>query len=408
MARILAILVGSGAIAWTFLDKRMNNAQAVFPWTLAVFAFVFAFVARPRSPSLKDREICEDDPPVPVPVVPRPVPARSEAEDSDEMPPKPSPREMPKPKDLNVEEEVADEVKKEDPGTFTCTEEEDNEWTIVEKSVDPTEMRLALWLRQRLRDMTGPGTDMARQPLELLRFLRACRGDVPEAAEMLRRSISWRGDRGIEEKHKSWTAELDAGSTPRAKKVLEHAVHAILGRDRLGLPVYIFRWSVFDIDGAEKTLGSEVVCQIILSIHEQVANELRRQALESGSVLPGALFIWDIGDYGKLGVPNWHKRMLALVRFLPRISSHIEANYPEVVRKIMVIRSSHMTKLLYRAASPFLPEGTLRKCRLYGWYAKEWRHELESEMPGVSIPGWLRCERKEDLANATPKGGIYV
>jgi len=249
--------------------------------------------------------------------------------------------------------------------------------------------------------------DLWEKPATLLRFLRAQEGRVPEAAEMFLASMEWRRSYRIDEKSEAWMRELGTDKTWVAKLVNSCKVHKVIAKDRLGLPVYLFRWSVFDVAGAERELGTELTLLIILSIHEQVVNAMNQAMIKQQAYMPGVLFIWDIGNYGQHGVPHWWSRMLALVRFLPKVAKLLEANYPEVVRRIMVVRCGAATKALYHTAAPLLPSKTLGKCKLYGWRAAEWLPELREEVPTCKLPAFLESDDDSALAMAEPRGGLY-
>jgi len=284
------------------------------------------------------------------------------------------------------------------------------EWRVVANSVNNRLESLHALMMQVQDCRSHPacgsrGGLLNQQPATLLRFLRAQEGRVLEAEQMFRTSLDWRHSTAIEEWSIAWSAELAAAMTWRARLVNQFQVHRVIGIDRLGLPVYLFRWSVFDIAGAERELGQEVVVRIILSIHEEVVDAMRN-ALPT--LVPGALYVWDVGNYGsRHGVPHYWTRMWALVRFLPRVAKLLEANYPEVIRKILVVRCGPATRALYRAAAPLMPSKTLGKCRLYGWRAAEWLEDLRCEVPEGALPAFLERDDDEALAAAEPKGGIY-
>lgn len=279
------------------------------------------------------------------------------------------------------------------------------EWMAVRDVLTANKFKSLKTLYGNLADL-HEHVEISKLPSTIFRFWAARNGDIVKAEEMFRTHVAWRSHYNVEDRMKCWSLEVAEQQTERAKLVDQHKIHDILGNDRFGLPVYLFRWSVFDIDGAERHLGRDLVMQIIIGIHEHVAEELRKCA--KNRFVPGALFVWDIGDYGVHGVPNYWGRMWALVNSLPHIAKLLEANYPEIVRKIIVVRSGVATQLLYKAAVPFMPKGTLRKCSMYGWRASSWVKDLRMELPGVDLPEWLTCERDDAIAEAKPKGGLYV
>lgn len=282
------------------------------------------------------------------------------------------------------------------------------EWRIVAFAIPDHELAALRELVASVEDCDEPlrGRPLTKQPQTLLRFLRAKDGNVAEAARMLRSSMQWRQTYDIEERSMSWCMEAVAGSW-RSDLVERYGIHRVLGTDRFGLPVYLFRWCVFDVAGAERELGLDLVLQIMLSIHEQLHAALRGAMLKSQALPPGALYVWDIGNYGRQGIPGWWQRMLALVRFLPKVASLLEENYPEVIRKIMVVRAGPASRALYNTAVRLIPSKTVHKCRLFGWNASAWRDELASEMPGTILPAFLTEDSEEAIGAAEPQGGYY-
>lgn len=286
------------------------------------------------------------------------------------------------------------------------------EWRVVASSLGSTELEALHTLALEVGDCVlhpsctaTAGVPLCGQPATLLRFLRAKEGNVGQAARMFRASLDWRASKQIDNLAAAWVAEEAVGATWRARLVERFKVHKVIGTDRLGLPVYLFRWGVFDIAGAERELGTEMVVQIILSIHEEVASCVRKAMLQRQETVPGALFIWDVGNYGQ--VPQWVQRMWSLIRFLPRVARVLEANYPELVRHIAVVRCGAATMALHRAVALMMPARTLGKCRLFGWHAAEWLPELQRELPGVELPAFLACDNEAVLEAAEPRGGLY-
>jgi len=287
------------------------------------------------------------------------------------------------------------------------------EWRIVAKHVSSSELESLRALTAQVQGcpVLFSGTDLRplhEQPTTLLRFLRAQDGNVPAAAKAFRASMQWHAGYRAGSRLLEWSNELATCKTWRAKLVSQYRVHQIIGRDHYGLPVYLFRWSAFDIAGAERELGTEFVLQVLICIHEEIVAEMRSAMFKTNIVIPGTLYVWDIGDYGKKGVPQWWGRMYSLMRFLPKVAPLLSSNYPEVVRRIMVIRSGMTTKTLYHVATSFLPAKTLGKCTLYGWRASEWVADLFEELEeGSKLPAFLQSDDDEAIALAEPKGGLY-
>jgi len=279
------------------------------------------------------------------------------------------------------------------------------EWRIVMSHVYGGEEIALRRLAEHVKDCD---IEAATQPSTLLRFLRARKGDWEEAASMFRASAVWRKNYQIEVQTSQWNTEFNDGETWLARLVKRYEVHRVIGKTKCGLPMMLFRWCAFDVVGAERELGTDIVLKIMLCIHEEICEKMREVLFERETVTNGCVIIWDIGNYKPHGVPNWWSRMWALARFLPKVAKILETNYPEVVRKIVIVRTGAAARTLYNAAVPFIPSGTLAKCKMFGWYAKEWIKELEDEVQDVKeLPAFLIRDDDEAIASAAPVGGIY-
>lgn len=284
------------------------------------------------------------------------------------------------------------------------------EWRLAAAGTRAPEELAAL--RQLLEALQDCRACEARQPATVLRYLRARNGRAPEAEKMFRACMDWRQYYRIESRSARWRPEEAALMTWRSRLVNEFKIHSMIGKDRFGLPVYLFRWSAFDAVGAQRELGVNFLLHVMLCIHEHIAAEMRAVMLLEQVLVPGCLYVWDLGNYGRHSPPNWWSRMLALVRFLPSAATLLESNYPEVVRKIVVVRSGPATRALYQTATPFLPAATLAKLKLHGWRAREWLGELHEEMPLAKdgrepLPAFLTCDSEAAIASARPRGGVY-
>jgi len=287
------------------------------------------------------------------------------------------------------------------------------EWRVLANTVGSSELQLLRELLLKVHDCDkhpaclSNGHMLNQSPATVLRFLRARNGNLEEAEKMFRNSLHWRWTAATDKEHELWTAEEKAAETWRARLVREFKVHKDLGHDRFGLPVYLFRWSVFDVAGAERELGTDAVVQIMISIHEEIVRAMGSAVLQREMFAPGCMQVWDVGNYGIHGGANWWSRMLALVRFLPKVAKIMEQNYPEVIRKIVIVRCSATTRALYRTLTPFMPSKTLDKGRLFGWSPEEWMKEIREEAPKLALPPFLRLNDEEALAKAEPKGGVW-
>lgn len=281
------------------------------------------------------------------------------------------------------------------------------EWEIATRLLSSSEAEQLRELTEKLQACRSHPAcrGSIRELWTLLRFLRAQNGDVQAAAAMYSESLDWRSTFGIDEQHVRWSEEQLAAKSWRSLLISKYRVHECLGKDRFGMPVYIFRWSVFDLAGAERELGTAMILLIILSIHEECVAELNQATNENQTLIPGGLAIWDIGNYG--AVPSWWTRMLNLTRFLPKVAKILESNYPELIRKVVIVRCGPATRALVHAMTPLMPTKTFGKLMFCGWRCAEWLPTLREEAPDMDIPPFLASDDTKVLASATPAGGIW-
>jgi len=175
--------------------------------------------------------------------------------------------------------------------------------------------------------------------------------------------------------------------------------------DKYGIPCTLFRLSVGDPAGAVREIGPEFLLLASLSRLEKMHELLRAAMLRLGKVIVGQIQIIDVGDYGL--VPNWRSRMYSAFSLGPDLWKVFDANYPETVRKVFIVRTGAISRMIWDWVSPLASKRTRQKIRLFGSCAGAWRDELRSEFaPQQTLPEFLLCDDKKVCMLATPRGGI--
>jgi len=284
------------------------------------------------------------------------------------------------------------------------------EWLVAERGVDPEELEAVRDLRAQVQQL---GLDQhpacaqvphSQRAVTLLRFLRACSGDVGRAATMLRAALDWRQDFGLEAKLAAWRSEWKAGASARVRTFQEYDFVAYLGEDYRGLPVYVHRFSQGDPGGLVRELGEEALVLRVLQVLEDSFAVAQARMLQTGSLSTGFVEVYDVGNYGL--VPNWFKRAMAAVKPYMRVGPILDKVYPERVRACFLVRAPPAFAAVWRIFLPLIPEATRKKIHIKGFRAASWQEELKALVPEAIVPQWLREDDPAHFAQAKPWGGI--
>lgn len=287
----------------------------------------------------------------------------------------------------------------------------DEEWRIVETSIEPVEFASLRSLATRVRDCGEHAACQQRplhlQPQTLLRFLRGREGHIDLAEKMFRDSLDWRRDFGVDDKVAEWQKELETRRTRRARLVLAYSTDKEICPDRFGVPVWLMRMSVSDPAGMLREVGQEALLVNSLARMEAMHAHLRHSMFQTGRVVRGCVQVIDVGNYGEHGVPNWFKRMWDGFRVGKDAFKIFDLNYPETTRKIFIIRMARITTTIYKMCLPLVPPRTKEKMRIFDWRAAMWTEELSSEVEDAAqLPPFLTCDDTAAFAAAVPRGGL--
>mmetsp|Transcript_44558 Transcript_44558/g.127759 ORF Transcript_44558/g.127759 Transcript_44558/m.127759 type:complete len:461 (+) Transcript_44558:84-1466(+) len=212
------------------------------------------------------------------------------------------------------------------------------------------ELRVTRRLREAVVGIAGP-----KDPVTMLRFLRARGGDVAVAAKMYRSAMDERVQPGVERAFRFGTVDdslhqrLDAYWKPMG----------LLGFDRDGDPVLWERIGVAPC-GALARIPAEFLLR-----HEVYTMARIQQSLDELMVRLGRPIVYftAVEDLTGLGLQHLNPRSLknyqALVRFC-------EDNYPEMVKRALVIKAPGIFARIWKLVKHFFDKGTRDKIQIVG------------------------------------------
>lgn len=229
----------------------------------------------------------------------------------------------------------------------------------------------------------------------MLRFLRAREFSVEKAREMLSSSLIWRKKHGVD------------------KILLEYQIPAVVRdyfpggwfhSDREGRPVYHLRLGQMDVKGIIRSIGEEGLTKLVLHICE----EGLRLSDESSHRLNKPITTWSmILDLDGLNMRHlWRPGVKALLHII----EICEANYPETLGRVLIIRAPRVFPILWTLVCPLIDETSRGKFLFYAGTEGNNRTEnfslslggLRDYIPEDCIPDWLGGPANTGI----PEGGI--
>ncbi|XP_073504654.1 SEC14-like protein 5 [Phyllobates terribilis] len=211
----------------------------------------------------------------------------------------------------------------------------------------PLQRSTLIHLRQWLQE-----THKGKIPKDehILRFLRARDFNMEKAREMLCQSLSWRKQYHVDYILQTWHPP------PILEEYYAGGWHY---HDRDGRPLYILRLGQIDTKGLLKALGEEAILRHVLSINE----EGQRRCEENTHLFSSPIRSWTcLVDLEGLNMRHlWRPGVKALLRII----EVVEANYPETLGRLLIVRAPRVFPVLWTLISPFINENSRRKFLIY-------------------------------------------
>ncbi|XP_076809615.1 SEC14-like protein 1 isoform X1 [Clavelina lepadiformis] len=215
----------------------------------------------------------------------------------------------------------------------------------------------------------------------ILRFLRSRDFNMEKAREVLCQSLSWRKQHQIDRILDTWSSN-------------DILTNYYLGgwhhHDLEGRPVYVLKLGKMDTKGLLKAVGQEGILRHVLYIMEEGLKKCREVSLERSkptSEKETHISSWTcIVDLDGLNMRHlWRPGVQALLRLM----EVIEANYPETMARLLIVRSPRVFPVLWALISPFIDEKTSTKFMMYTGTDYLGPGGLVDYIPAEFIPDFL-------------------
>ncbi|XP_017283665.1 SEC14-like protein 1 [Kryptolebias marmoratus] len=204
-------------------------------------------------------------------------------------------------------------------------------------------IRLRQWLQE---------THKGKIPKDqhVLRFLKARDFNLDKAREFLCQSLTWRKQHQVDFLLDTWE---------RPQLLLDYYTGGWHHHDRDGRPLYVLRLGQMDTKGLVRALGEEALLRQVLSINE----EGLRRCEENTRVFGRPISCWMcLVDLEGLNMRHlWRPGVKALLRII----EVVEANYPETLGRLLILRAPRVFPVLWTLVSPLINENTRKKFLVY-------------------------------------------
>uniref|UniRef100_A0A4W3HUC5 SEC14 like lipid binding 5 n=1 Tax=Callorhinchus milii TaxID=7868 RepID=A0A4W3HUC5_CALMI len=221
----------------------------------------------------------------------------------------------------------------------------------------------------------------------ILRFLRARDFNIDKAREILCQSLTWRKQYQVDYILEMW----------RPPQVLvEYYTGGWHHHDRDGRPLYILRLGQMDTKGLLKAVGEEAILRHVLSINE----DGQKRCEENTKVFGRPITSWTcLVDLEGLNMRHlWRPGVKALLRVI----EVVEANYPETLGRLLIVRAPRVFPVLWTLVSPFINENTRQKFLIYSGNNYQGAGGLVDYIDKEIIPDFLGGE----CVCSIPEGGM--
>ncbi|XP_028267638.1 SEC14-like protein 1 [Parambassis ranga] len=241
-------------------------------------------------------------------------------------------------------------------------------------------IRLRQWLQE---------THKGKIPKDqhVLRFLRARDFNLDKAREFLCQSLTWRKQHQVD-------FLLDTWQCPQLLQ--EYYTGGWHHHDRDGRPLYILRLGQMDTKGLVRALGEEALLRQVLSIIE----EGLRRCEENTRVFGRPISCWTcLVDLEGLNMRHlWRPGVKALLRII----EVVEANYPETLGRLLILRAPRVFPVLWTLISPLIDENTRKKFLVYAGNDYQGPGGLLDYINREILPDFLGGDSMCDI----PEGGL--
>ncbi|XP_077590509.1 SEC14-like protein 1 [Stigmatopora nigra] len=241
-------------------------------------------------------------------------------------------------------------------------------------------IRLRKWLQE---------THKGKIPKDqhVLRFLTTTDFNFDKARDLLCQSLTWR---------KKYQVDYVLDSWQRPQLLQDYYTGGWHHNDKDGRPLYILRLGHMDTKGLIRSLTEEVLVRQVVAINE----EGLRRCEENTTTFGRPISCWTcLVDLEGLNMRHlWRPGLKALLRII----EVVEANYPETLGCLLMLKAPRIFPVLWALVSPLINENTRKKFLVYAANDFKGPGGLVDYIDHKFIPDFLGGDCLCDI----PEGGL--
>lgn len=231
--------------------------------------------------------------------------------------------------------------------------------------LSPKQQEALARFRENLQDvlLTLPKAD----DYFLLRWLRARDFDLKKSEDMLRKHVDFRKQQ-----------DLDHILTWQPSEVIQlYDSGGLCGYDYEGCPVWFDIVGTLDPKGILMSASKQDMIRKRIKVLELLLHECELQSQKLGRKIERLVMVFDVEGLGLRHL--WKPAVEVYQQFF----AILEANYPETVKNLIVIRAPKLFPVAFNLVKPFIGEVTQKKIVILGG---NWKQELLKFMSPDQLP----------------------
>lgn len=221
----------------------------------------------------------------------------------------------------------------------------------------------------------------------LVRFLQAQDYNLEKAREMLCHSLVWR---------KKYQVDRILSTYDPPQIVKEYFPGGWHHFDIDGRPLYILRLGQMDVKGFIKSIGEEGLVKLTLHVCEEGLRRAEEAMRLNGKPISSWTCLLDLEGLNMRHL--WRPGVKALLDII----EIVEANYPETMGRVLIVRAPRVFPILWTLVGTFINDNTRSKFVFYGGNDYQSSRGLLEFVEKSSIPDFLGGECKATI----PEGGL--
>ncbi|XP_069672374.1 SEC14-like protein 4 [Periplaneta americana] len=214
-------------------------------------------------------------------------------------------------------------------------------------------------------------TQIEKDDLFLLRWLRARNFNAEAAEKMLRDSLKWR---------EKWEADK-IGEYEPPEVIQKYYPSGICGFDKEGAPVIVVPFAGLDMWGMMHSVNKNDFIKMTIKTLETFLSIATEQAKKFGQEASQVVCVMDMENFN-LRQYAWRPAgevVIALIQMY-------EANYPEILKACYIINAPKVFAIAFSVVKNFLNEYTLRKIQILKSDPRKWQPELLKMIERDQLP----------------------